>query len=759
MSEPHRRPPIRHRSGGLGVEPRPPGTGRRRWPVLRALFPGLLVALARTLLAALLGLLAVAAVPVLAGWHSGVLLSGSMSPAFSAGDIVLSQPVSAPPRPGRVVAVNDPVRPGRILVHRLVDFDQHGELVTKGDANEVNDSSPVPRSDLLGVVRLRIPRIGLVAVWAHQRQYGRVALVGGAAILLGLLAVGGRRAELPDRTDVRDSTGPSGETKRPARERLPVRHARYPLSRSRRRRRRDLPVALRAGVSLGAALSLILGVVGLADGRPGALWAAFTAPTANAANTFAATAVFPPYRHAVLADSPLAFYRADEAAGATVAVDSSPHGTDGTYVIPTAGFQSPGSPAGGTGAGADTAVRFAGVGLATAGSTASLTNPNTFTSEIWFKTTSTAGGRFFGLGDSARGNSYFTDRMLRIFGNGAVEFGAGSSSIDSASGYNDGAWHLATASLGPAGMRLYLDGVLKAGDAGTTTGQNYTGYWRIGGDNSFYGGSLDEAAIYLSQLSDARVAAHYAAGLAATAPADYTAVVTADSPWALWHLDDPAATSYPGNVFDTPMADSSGQNHPGTYHDMPPVGLVAGGSGALTGSGAAGTSVRYFQSGIGYYPTAISGPAVFSLECWFRSSSTNGGELISFGSFRTGASNGYDRAIYLRDDGRLNFGIYSGGTVVVSSAAAYNDGAWHHVVGTEGAAGLVLYVDGSPVATNAAPGPTDPGVGYWRWGGDNLAGWPNRPTSDYFAGDLDEIAIYSTQLSAARVAAHYAADV
>ena len=40
-----------------------------------------------------------------------------------------------------------------------------------------------------------------------------------------------------------------------------------------------------------------------------------------------------------------------------------------------------------------------------------------------------------------------------------------------------------------------------------------------------------------------------------------------------------------------------------------------------------------------------------------------------------GASSGqYDRHVYMGDDGRLNFGVYSGSRYVLTSPAAYNDG-------------------------------------------------------------------------------------
>jgi hypothetical protein len=40
-------------------------------------------------------------------------------------------------------------------------------------------------------------------------------------------------------------------------------------------------------------------------------------------------------------------------------------------------------------------------------------------------------------------------------------------------------------------------------------------------------------------------------------------------------------------------------------------------------------------------------------------------------------------------------------------------------------------------------------------GGDNLATWPNRPTTDYFTGSIDEVAVYTKALTAAQVQNHF----
>jgi len=170
------------------------------------------------------------------------------------------------------------------------------------------------------------------------------------------------------------------------------------------------------------------------------------------------------------------------------------------------------------------------------------------------------------------------------------------------------------------------------------------------------------------------------------------------------------------------------------------------------------TAVR-FDGDTGYAYQAQRSPAftAFTVETWFKTTSRRGGRLVGFGNNTMRPSGSFDRHIYLRDDGRLTFGVYSGQVWTLTTRFAYNDGAWHHVVGTQGPAGMALYVDGVRAATNRVTKGFDY-LGYWRVGGDNLGNWPGRPTSDFFAGSLDETAVYRTQLSAARVVAHYRAS-
>ena len=139
---------------------------------------------ARAALAVVFGMTFWAVAPLAIGWQTTTVMTGSMEPAIQTGDLVVSRPIDAAElRPGQVVLVRDPDHPGRLRLHRLHTVDG-SELVTKGDANPEADSSPVPRSDVLGVGALRVPWIGIPIQLA--RDGDAVAL---AATILGLAAV------------------------------------------------------------------------------------------------------------------------------------------------------------------------------------------------------------------------------------------------------------------------------------------------------------------------------------------------------------------------------------------------------------------------------------------------------------------------------------------------------------------------------------------------------------------------------------------
>jgi hypothetical protein len=197
------------------------------------------------------------------------------------------------------------------------------------------------------------------------------------------------------------------------------------------------------------------------------------------------------------------------------------------------------------------------------------------------------------------------------------------------------------------------------------------------------------------------------------------------------------------------------------------AGMTASLTGALQGTqqGQQSTTAVAFSGISNAYNNlqiASPGPTAFTVECWFRTSSTLGGVLIGFGSTTSGVSASYDRLLYLDSGDRLTFGTKPGASVLTirsPAATTYNDGAWHHVAASLGAAGAKLYIDGANVISDAAITTAGSYAGYWRWGGDTLAGtWPNQPANDSVVGALDEVAIYGSQLSDQQIARHYYAN-
>jgi PKD repeat protein len=314
-------------------------------------------------------------------------------------------------------------------------------------------------------------------------------------------------------------------------------------------------------------------------------------------------------------------------------------------------------------------------------------------------------------------------------------------------------------------MKLFVDGVLVAQRADAQWGRTgYYGFWRIGGGalNGFpntntttgrwFDGRIDDVALYKKVLTAAEVAGHYtASGRTVNVPADpYGLDVHGDLPSLYWRLGEESGTT---------AFDSGTQARNGTYFGSPALGS----SGAVVGTTDTAVTFNGTNARVSTTGTAVAAPSVYTQELWFKTTTARGGKLIGFGdSSGTGNSSNSDRHVYMQDDGRLVFGASTSsatqqtqGDVAnqyrVTTPASYNDGAWHHVVSTQGADGMKLYVDGRLVGTNAAATTNRSYNGYWRVGGDPTWG----STSGSFNGAIDEVAIYPVVLGAATVLDRY----
>lgn len=229
----------------------------------------------------------------------------------------------------------------------------------------------------------------------------------------------------------------------------------------------------------------------------------------------------------------------------------------------------------------------------------------------------------------------------------------------------------------------------------------------------------------------------------------YTAAVAADSPWGFYRLDESSGAN---------AADSGGNNRTGTYTAV----AAYRETGALPNN--TGYSTRY-AANLGRMVaggTALSDPTTFSVELWFKTTSTAGGKLVGFENTRNQISPFYDREVVLRTDGRLTYVGGASTSKVVVSPTALNDGKWHHLVVTSVPAGgsnltASMYVDGALAATGTTIKASSVYTGWWRIGYGQIPAGTAFPVTGNLTGSVDDVAIYTTSLSATRVAAHYAA--
>lgn len=99
------------------------------------------------------------------GWRVDTVLSGSMEPQLSAGDIIVTRPVDMKEiKVGDIITFGSSSK-GRLTTHRVVSIEKGTQLgfQTKGDANEDADPFIVSGGDVVGRVCFHLPYFGHVS--------------------------------------------------------------------------------------------------------------------------------------------------------------------------------------------------------------------------------------------------------------------------------------------------------------------------------------------------------------------------------------------------------------------------------------------------------------------------------------------------------------------------------------------------------------------------------------------------------------------
>jgi Concanavalin A-like lectin/glucanases superfamily len=146
------------------------------------------------------------------------------------------------------------------------------------------------------------------------------------------------------------------------------------------------------------------------------------------------------------------------------------------------------------------------------------------------------------------------------------------------------------------------------------------------------------------------------------------------------------------------------------------------------------------------------GTGDFSLEAWVKGTANNQRTIVS--KQPSSGSSPY-WLITVSDDegftGRVRARLFDGAVTrtAYGPATRVDNGAWHHVVVVfDRDVGITVYVDGvAATAAGAMTGSVSNTAGF-------LIGKSGNASFGQFAGDLDEVAVYPSTLSAAKVAAH-----
>lgn len=220
------------------------------------------------------------------------------------------------------------------------------------------------------------------------------------------------------------------------------------------------------------------------------------------------------------------------------------------------------------------------------------------------------------------------------------------------------------------------------------------------------------------------------------------AAIAADTPWGFWKN-----TEASGNP-----ADSSGNARTMTATGT----LVYSQAGPWGGS----TAIKYPDSSGGsefYAKTAVAfntSTATLEAFVYLTAYPTNQTGLLCCGSSYGGG--GVDKYLYIGTDGAPRYYIFNAGQLTITGTPlALN--TWNHVVASTGAAGTKLRVNKATVASNVSTGSTASASAFlfMHGGGSDGTSFDAINPTNSSEIILSRCAAYTSQLSDARVDAHY----
>jgi large repetitive protein len=510
----------------------------------------------------------------------------------------------------------------------------------------------------------------------------------------------------------------------------------------------------------------------------------------------------------VLDSNPTAYWRLDEAAGATAAVDSvAVNEGSMNAVASNVTFGGPGALAGSPA----TSASFS-------GTSSYLTLPPNLIGAsanlsvgLWFNTTQ-AGGTLFSYQSAPPGTATSTNFTPALYigtdGKLRGQFWDGTiSPMTSASAVNDGKWHFAELVGARTNQTLYLDGAQAATRSGSpisTSGMPFTtvgagelaGTWPAVPTSNplgYFAGRIQDVSFLQHPLGLPQVQQEYASATIAAAVLNGTTLPSGNTLNTLNYdavadratkITDGDGGSYSFAVpttsgsdayyrgaamatrptFDYPMAEPSGivaTNSSGTHSPAGPStdgtynNVLLGEPGIFgpNGDTAAGFdgATSYLSLPQGAFNDSSGNATVVA---WFKTT-TAGGVLFSYQNGAIGsAPTKFSPALYIGADGKLRGQFWDGAASPIASLNAVDDGHWHLAEIAATGTAQTLYLDGvvqgnrtgaSIAGLAEASGKTTVTVG-----AGYISGWPSAPSDlqGHFNGQLAQVGVYQVDIEA-----------
>jgi RHS repeat-associated protein len=483
------------------------------------------------------------------------------------------------------------------------------------------------------------------------------------------------------------------------------------------------------------------------------------------------------YADVIQRSGPTGYWRLGERGGAEAA---SPLGEDfaGSY-LDGARLGSPGIFADSD----DTAANFTG-DSAIEVPVESLGTKTAMSLELWFKTstrgvlvanqdtdfgdTPTAGWRPMMLVDSA--------------GKLRGRFSAAATSLISQQAVNDDKWHHVLLTGNEGIQALFVDGEYQSSTATGVGTSRYPhvfvggGYSSTGWDGQDAGyrnftGQIDEVAFYDKALvSFVQKSGAWSYSAAAAGQTDvptqhiqarrslvtgrgeqYDGVAVADAPAAYWRLGEAQGTALSSEAGGTGRS-ATFRPDTGNASKLDQTGVFGAGDNRAVKLSGGGT--------VEIPGSILAGATDMSAEMWFRTA-TSSAVLMGFQDVPVGQTpTSWRPLLNIDGSGKLRGQFYtSGGATPIVSAQTVTDNEWHHVALSGSGSTQTLYLDGVKVGSLSGTIVDQARTYAYLGGGYGTSGWMGLASNTYYLnGQLDEVALYRSPLTADQVSAHYRAQ-